>query len=285
MEDDDLEEYKTKKKKSKFDLSKYLYYGCILVVIAIFLFGTFYIIPAGERGVLLTFGKPNMNAIDEGLHLKIPLVQKVVKMDVKTQKSEVDLTAASKDLQDVSTRVAVNYHLVPEQTPEIYQKVGLGYAEKVIAPLEQEINKEVTAKYTAEELITRREEVRQQMKDNLYVKLLERGIIVEEVSIINFAFSPSFALAIEAKVTALQKKLQAENDLERIKIEKEQKITQAEAEAMALRLQKEQITPDLLKLRQIEVQRLAIEKWNGILPQVTGNAIPFISLGNNNQTI
>ena len=105
-----------------------------------------------------------------------------------------------------------------------------------------------------------------------------RGIMVDEVSITNFAFSDSFNDAIEAKVTAEQLKLKADRDLERIKIEKEQKITQAEAEAEALRLQKQEVTDELLTLRQIEVQRLAIEKWNGVLPSVTGGAMPFIDV-------
>lgn len=245
------------------------FYGIVflIVLLASVLFGSVYIVNAGERAVILTFGNPSDVAIAEGLHFKFPIAQKAVIMDVKTQKSEVDLTAASRDLQDVNTRVAINYRLVPESAPEIYQTIGLGYPEKVIAPLEQEINKEVTAKYTAEELITKREAVRQEMKNKLYEKLLERGIIVEEVSIIDFKFSQSFADAIEAKATADQQRLKASIDLDRVDLE-----------AQAIKLQVQQITPEYLRFKELEIQQKAIEKWDGRLPQVTGGSIPLVAL-------
>lgn len=271
----DWDELERKKRRSFIKFGLYII-GFIFILLTIF--GCFYIVSAGERAVLLTFGKPSMNAIGEGLNFKIPFVQKAMIMDVKTQKYQADLTASSRDLQDVKTTIAINYRVSPESTPQIYKTIGLGYADIVIYPLEQEVNKGITAQYTAEELITKREDVRQRMKDSLTEKLLSRGILVEEVSIVNFAFSESFSQAIEAKVTAEQNALQAKNKLEQIKYEAEQTIAKATAEATALRLQKQEITPDLIKLRQIEVQRLAIEKWNGILPQVTGGAIPFISL-------
>lgn len=251
--------------------------GIIIVIFFIVLFGAFYIIEAGERGVLLTFGKPDMVAKGEGIHFKIPIVQTVRKLDVKTQKYEAELTASSRDLQDVNTKIAINYRIVPESVPEIYRDIGIDYAEKIIYPLEQETNKAITSKYSAEELITKREEVRQEMKDTLAEKLRSRGIIVEEISIINFAFSPSFAQAIESKVTAEQLKLKAERDLERIRVEAEQKVTQAQAEAESIRIQSQALkeNPDVLQLRWIE-------KWNGIMPQVVGgNSMPIISLGGN----
>jgi len=271
----DWDELERKKRRS---LIKFVFYiaGFIFIILAVF--GCFYTVSAGERAVLLTFGKPSMDAVGEGLNFKMPFIQKAVIMDVKTQKYQADLTASSRDLQDVKTTIAINYRVSPELTPQIYKTIGLGYADVVIYPLEQEVNKGITAQYTAEELITKREDVRQRMRDSLTDKLLSRGILVEEVSIVNFAFSESFSQAIEAKVTAEQNALQAKNKLEQIKYEAEQTITKATAEATALKLQKQEITPDLVKLRQIEVQRLAIEKWNGILPQVTGGAIPFISL-------
>ncbi len=275
---DDKEELKTKK------LIRNIGFGTILFIGLISLFSTFYIVSAGERAVLITLGKPSMDAQGEGLHFKIPFIQTKVIMDVKTQKYQADLTASSRDLQDVKTSIAINYRVSPELTPEIYKTIGLGYADIIVYPLEQEVNKGITAQYTAEELITKREDVRQKMKDSLTEKLMPRGIIVEEVSIVNFAFSESFNQAIEAKVTAEQNALQAKNKLEQIKYEAEQKVTSAKAEAEALRLQKSEITPDLIRLRSIEVQKLAIEKWNGILPQVTGGAIPFISMGEFNST-
>ena len=271
------------KKIEEIGYIKILLYTSIYLIGFMLFFGSFYIVSAGERAVLLTFGKPSMEAINEGLHFKIPFVQKKIIIDVKTQKYQADLSASSRDLQDVKTSIAINYRVSPELTPEIYRTIGLGYADIVIYPLEQEVNKGITAQYTAEELITKREDVRQKMKDSLTEKLIPRGIIVEEVSIVNFAFSESFSQAIEAKVTAEQSALGAKNKLEQVRYEAEQTVARATAEATSLRLQKQEITPDLVKLRQIEVQKMAIEKWNGILPQVTGGSIPFISL--NNQTL
>lgn len=237
------------------------------MLVAILLFGVFYQVSAGERAVLLTWGKPSNVAIGEGLHFKVPIMQKAVIMDVQTQKYETPLTAASKDLQDVKTTTAINYRIVPERTPEIYQTIGLSYADKIIYPMEQEVNKGITAQFTAEELITKREEVRELMKQSLTDRLRDRGIIIEEVSIINFEFSPSFSNAIEQKVTADQLRRKAETDLQRIDLE-----------AQAIKLQREQLSPEYLRFKELEIQRTAVDKWNGNLPYVTGGSTPFIDL-------
>lgn len=260
-------------------------YLILVGVVIILLFSCFYIISAGTRGVILTFGEANDIASTEGVHFKIPFVQTVIVMDIRTQKYETDASAASKDLQVVSTKIAVNYRLIPENTPELYTNVGLTYQDRLIQPAVQEVVKAVTAQFTAEELITRRSEVKEKIHESLRERLRPRGIIVEEISITNFDFSDSFNIAIEQKVTAEQLKLKAERDLQRIEIEAQQTIERAKAEAEALRLQKQEITPDLIRLREIEVQRSAIEKWNGILPQVTGGAIPFIDIRNTNSSI
>lgn len=257
---------------------RYAKWGVLCIVVLIVLFGTAYTINTSERGVISTFGQVSPNGVEDGLHFKIPIVQRVVKMNVQTLKYEAELTAASKDLQDVTTKIAINYKIQPDRAPEIYAKIGLGYADVVIYPMEQEINKATTAQFTAVELVTKREEVRTKMKGMLIERLAERGIVIEEVSIVDFKFSPSFSQSIENKVVAEQSALAAKNKLEQVKFEAEQRIAQAQGEAEALRLQKQQVTTELLQLRQIEVQRMAVEKWNGILPQVTGGAVPFISL-------
>lgn len=248
----------------------------VISLITMLIFSTFYIVSAGERGVISTFGDPSMDAQSEGLHFKIPIVQSIKIMDVKTQKYEADATAASNDLQVVTTKIAVNYHLVPDSVPRLYKEIGTDYRERVIQPTVQEVVKASTAKYTAEQLITKRAECKESILQGLKDRLLERGIIVEDISIVNFDFSQSFNDAIEAKVTAEQNALGAKNKLEQIKFEAEQKVVTAKAEAEALSLQKAQITPDLIRLRQLEVQRLALERWNGVLPQFTGGVIPFL---------
>lgn len=263
-------------KNKDFNPLLIFFYTSFLFFILMLLINSVYIIKTGQIGILLTTGKVSENYIADGIHIKVPFYQSIIKMDIQTQKYEADLTSASKDLQDVKSKIAINYYIKKENVVELYSKVGLDFANKIIYPIEQETNKAVTSRYTASELITKRNEVREEMKTQLYEKLINRGIIIEEVSIINFEFSESFSKAIENKVVAQQLKEKAENDLERIKVEAEQKIASANAEAESLRLQKSQITPEMIELRKIEMQREAIEKWNGVMPQVTGG-VPFIN--------
>ncbi|MEW6676798.1 MAG: prohibitin family protein [Pseudomonadota bacterium] len=253
----------------------------VLVVLLFSLLSPFTVIPAGHRGVVTTFGKVSEDVLDEGIHLIIPVVNTVHKIDVRIQKGEGQGEAASKDLQTIHTTVALNYHLKPESVALTFQDIGglREVEERIILPSTQEAVKAITARYTAEELVAKREEVRNQIKSFLVDRLGRHGILVDEFSVTNFDFSKSFNEAIEAKTTAEQLKLKAERDLQRIKVEAEQKVAQAQAEAEALRLQKQVITPELIKLREIEAQRMAIEKWNGQLPSVTGGAVPFINVG------
>lgn len=241
----------------------------------------FVVINAGNRGVITTFGKVNPTVLEEGLHLRIPIMQQVAEINVQIQKGEGDGDAASRDLQQVHAKIALNYHLIPNRVAETYQAIGdlNSVGDRIIIPAVQEATKATTAKYTAEELISKRPEVRDQISQFMRDRLLRHGIQIDEFSIVNFRFSESFNQAIEAKTTAEQLKLKAERDLERIRVEAEQKIASAKAEAESLRLQKQEITPDLLKLREIENQRVALEKWDGHLPQVTGGSIPLVNLG------
>ena len=245
----------------------------IWLVVIIILFGSFGTIGAGERGVLLQFGAVKDKIFGEGLYFKIPVVHEVVKIDVKIKKDEVDASASSKDLQIVTSRIALNYHLAPDSVNKIWQEIGKDYNVRIIAPSIQEAVKAVTAKFTAEELITKREEVKEKIKANLAERLLEHAIMVDEFNIIDFYFSEAFNVAIEAKVTAEQLKLKAERDLERIKIEKEQKITEAEGKAQAIRIEAQALTsnPKVVELRWIE-------KWDGEVPTYWGQASPFIGL-------
>jgi len=237
-------------------------------------------IGAGERGIVLNFGAVQDKVLDEGLHFRMPIMQKVTRVDVKVQKAETDAAAASADLQDVSSKVAINYHIIPDKANIVYQSIGIQFKERIIDPAVLEVVKAVTAKYTAEELITKRPAVSDAMKLSLTERLLEHNIAVDAFSIVGFSFSKIFMEAIESKQTAEQLALKAKRDLDRIKIEAEQTITAARAEAESLRLQRANISPDLIELRKIEANLKAIEKWNGILPQVTGGgAVPFIGVG------
>ena len=251
----------------------------IIILILIF-FRPWVQVGPGQRGVVLNFGAVQQQVLEEGLHLRIPVMQEIVPMDVKIQKAETDAAAASADLQDVSSRIALNYHVVPDKANIVYQQIGVQFKERIIDPAIQEVVKAVTAKYTAEELITKRPAVSEAMRMALMDRLIANNIAVDAFSIIIFSFSKVFTEAIEAKQTAEQLALKAKRDLDRIKIEAEQKITAAKAEAESLRLQRANISPDLIELRKIEANMKAIEKWNGILPQVTGGgAVPLIGLG------
>lgn len=258
--------------------------GLILIIVAILVFFLFLKpwvqIGAGERGVVLNFGAVQENVLGEGLHFRVPIMQRVVPMDVKVQKVVTDAAAASSDLQEVSSSVALNYHVIPDKANIVYQTIGIHFKERIIDPAIQEVMKAVTAKYTAEQLITERPAVSEAMRAALTERLLAHNIAVDAFSITAFSFSKAFTEAIEAKQTAEQLALKAKRDLERVKIEAEQKVTAAKAEAEALRLQRANISPELIELRRVEANLKAIEKWNGIMPQVTGGgAVPFIGVG------
>ena len=261
-----------------------LVFGVIVALLGlVFLarFSPLTVVPAGHRGVVTLFGKVDPQPLDEGLHFVNPLCN-VVKIDVRVARADSEGEAASRDLQIVHTAITLNYRINPELTSKLYQEVGPGFEQKVIEPAVQEAFKAVTAKYTAEELITKREDVRHNIRLLLSEKINARAVnalSLDEVSITNFRFSQQFSQAIESKQEAEQLALKAQRDLERIQIEAKQRIAQAEAEAAALRVQKQEITPDLIKLREIDAQIKAIEKWNGVLPTtMAGGAVPFLGL-------
>lgn len=239
------------------------------------------IVPAGNRGVMTTFGDARDALYEPGLHFRWPIAQTMHLMNVQIQNGEGEGDAASKDLQSVHTKVAINYHLLPEFAVDAFKNVGPSVnilAERIILPATHESVKAVTARFTAEELITRRTEVRDAIAVLLKEKMSRHGLMLDEFNLINFAFSKSFADAIENKVKAEQQKQQAERDLQRLQVEAQQKVVGAKAEAESLALQRMQITPELLALRRIENERAAIAKWDGKLPQVSGGATPFINL-------
>ncbi len=240
--------------------------ACVLA--AVILCATcFTVVRAGHTGVVLTFGAVEENVLGEGLHFKIPFVQSVVQMNNRTQKTETDGSASSKDLQIISYVVAVNYHVNDTASATLYRDVGLDYGNVIIVPAIQESIKAVTAQYTAEELITKRQSVGDQIKDALSEKICEYGITVEIFNIVNFDFSQEFNAAVEAKQTAQQNALKAEQDLARIEVEAQQQITQAEAEAESIRLIQEALasSPDY-------VEYIKWNKWNGELPTVMGGS-------------
>jgi prohibitin 2 len=241
------------------------------------------IVPAGHRGVMTTLGKPSEEVYGEGVHFRVRYVQQLHLMDIRIAVNEGQGEAASKDLQAVQDKVIINYHLDPQAAPRAFREIAQTTAEiaaHIIDPARPEAVKAVTARFTAEELITRRTEVRDQIAALLREKMSRHGLVLDEFAIVNFSFSSSFSSAIEAKVGAEQQKLKADRDLQRIQVEAQQRIASASAEAEGLRLQRMEVTPLLLELRRVENDRLAIAKWNGQLPTtaVGSGAQPFITL-------
>jgi len=254
--------------------------GIIILVVAILFFGAafkpFVIIDGHERGVVLRFGKIQDTVLTDGFHLIIPWADKVVKMDVTIKKSQTEAKAASEDIQETRSVIALNYHIDELKVNEVYRKLKTEAERRIIDPAVQEVVKAVTARYSAVDLITKRGQVRTEIQEELKKRLSSYNIIVDDFAIIDFEFSEEFSKAIESKQTADQLAKKAENDLKRIQIEAKQKIESAKAEAESLRLQKQNISKDLIELRKIEAQMKAIEKWDGTMPRVTGGALPFV---------
>lgn len=206
--------------------------GALVFSLAFLVFSCLTTIPAGERGVVVRFNAVTGTILKEGLQTKSP-IDKVIKINVQTQLYEVPAASASKDLQDVETTVAINYKLDPARVAEIYKTLGLDYIAKIAPPAVQETVKAITAKYNAEDMILKRESVKTDIESALTSRLAERGIITEIVNITNFEFSEEFTKAIEAKVVAVQRVLEAQNKLEQIKVEALQAKAAAEGRANA----------------------------------------------------
>lgn len=246
------------------------------IVILVVLFGTFGTVGAGERGIKLRFGAATGAVVQPGLYFKAPFIEDVVTMNVQTQVENVDASAASKDLQNVATQVGLNYSINSNDVVSLYREVGVSYKTKIIDPAVQDAVKAATANFTAEELITKREAVKDNILEVLRQKFNGQHLDIVALNITNFKFSDSFENAIEAKVTAEQNALAAKNKLDQVKYEAEQRVAQAEGEAKAIAIQAQAIQSqggaEYVNLK-------AIEKWNGTLPQyMMGNATPFINI-------
>src|SRR3990167_8936903 len=255
-------------------MEKKMVVGAIVVLAIGLLFSCFGIVGAGQQGVLLRFGAVTGEIKQEGLYFKIPFVEQVILMSTQIQKYSALTTASSKDLQVVTTEVTLNYQLEASKVGQIYRTMRQDYEQRVIQPFVQEAVKSVAANFDAEQLITQRPTVKADLQNLLTKRLAVLGIAVVELSITDFRFTQVFQDSIEAKVKAVQQALEAENALKRVGFESQQAIVKATAEAKGLELQKAQITEQLLELRKIEVQKAAVEKWNGVMPSVVTGSGP-----------
>lgn len=248
-------------------------YGVGFIFILLILSTMFGSVKQGQVGIKTRFSAVTGKVLQPGLYMKLPIIESVKKMDVQTQKEQVDATAASKDLQNVTAVIALNYSIDQAKVVELYSNIGLSYKERIIDPYIQESVKAVTANFTAEELITKREIVSDEIKTHLTERLSPLGVIAQGFSIVDFKFSKSFEEAIETKVTAEQTALAEKNNLATVTYKAQQAVEEAKGKAEALKIESAAINsnPQILQLR-------AIEKWNGVMPQVTGGSTPFVNI-------
>jgi len=256
-----------------------------LIVIVVFMFESVVIIEAGHRGVVLYVGAVENRVLGEGIHFIIPFAEQVIPLEVRTLKFQADATAASNDLQEVQTTIALNYHISPSQANIIYQQLGADYADRIIAPTIQESVKASVAKFNAEELITKRATAKALISQTISNTLSARDIVVETVFITDFKFSQAFADQVESKVVAFQKFLTEQNNLKAIQVVANQTVVQALATARANvakaggESQAIKVITVQLKQSPEYLQWLSINRWNGQMPFALGSdALPFSQL-------
>ena len=288
-------------------ITKFVVLGIVALLVVILAADSFATVPVGSTGILLTFGKvEDGKALSEGLHIKLPLVQRIVSMDNRVKKLELNTEAFSKDIQTVSATLAVNYRLQAEKSFAIYKTHGTQYEQNIIVPATHEVLTSVCAQYTAEELISERAESSDKMRDELDAKLSGMGITVTDFNIIDFDFSDEFINAVEAKQVAEQvkKKAATENETAIAQAEREKQVSikQSEAEAERVRIEAEaqaqstliaaQAKADAVKLAadaeayRMEnegkyvtaslIDKILAENWDGKLPNVVGGDVKGI---------
>ena len=255
------------------------------VVIIVFMFESVVVVEAGHRGVVLYVGAVENRVLGEGIHYIIPFAEQVIQMEVRTLKFQANASAASNDLQEVQTTIALNYHISPSQANIIYQQLGADYADRIIAPTIQESVKASVAKFNAEDLITKRATAKAVIDQSIADTLTARNIVVETVFITDFKFSQAFATQVESKVVAFQKYLTEQNNLRAIQVIANQTVVQAQASARANvakangESQAIKIITVQLKQSPTYLQWLSINRWNGQLPYAFGSgAVPFFQL-------
>lgn len=260
-------------------VGKFTLIGIVGIFAVVTIIKSFTTIPTGYVGVKTRFGQVQDTVIQEGLNFKMPYVEKIVKIDCKTQKCEYEMEASSKDLQKISNiKVAVNYNVDKSKANTLYREIGKDFKGVIIEPAIYESVKQGMSQYTAEELIAKRSEVSNIIITLLTDKLESRGIAITALNITDFSFSQEFDDAIEKKQVTEQQTQQSKYELEKAKVENEKKIENAKTEAEVMKQQNEQITEQTLKLKELENQSALIEKWNGQLPTtVTDDVLSILN--------
>ena len=277
-----------KDKNGQFSAGKLIAFIAAIVAVIIVAASCFTVVPAGHTGVVVNMGRVSETVLQEGLHFKTPFVQEIVQIDNRIVKLEVATDAFSKDLQTVSTVLAVNYRIAKDMSYSIYKEVGSNFESVLVMPAVNEVLKAVVAKYTASDLVASRSEVSVMLDEELNGKLNARGIFIEDLNIIDWDFSAEYIAAVEAKQVA-------EQNLIKTKTEQEEQIVIAEAEAkkkrIAAKAEAERIRIEAEataeanrtiaeSLNDAILRNKTIEKWDGQLPRVTAGegSTPMISV-------
>ena len=247
-----------------------------LLFILILLSSSFYTVKEGQRGIVTQFNKL-ASVEDPGLHMKIPFIQSVLMAEVRTLQANATASASTIDTQNVSTGVSLNYHLDPSKVGLIYSQTGLDVEKKIIVPRIQEVVKAVIARYSAEQLLSKRDIVKTEINVQLTKMLSTYNIILEDVQITQFNFSEIYYDSIEKKQIAEQAALTAVNNTKRVTEEAKQAVEKAKGEAESIRIQTEAIKQNG---GQEFIQLKAIEAWDGKLPttMTSGAITPFINV-------
>ncbi|MFK8186110.1 MAG: prohibitin family protein [Phormidesmis sp.] len=256
--------------------------GGFVFLLAFIFLKPFHIVQAGERGVVMKFGNVQDHILDEGMHFKAPIVTSVKTLSVRVNKNEISAAASSKDLQTLTAEIAVNWHIDPTRVNTVYQQIGDEdqIISRILNPAVSEVVKAATAKMNAEQIIRQRTALKEEIDTALSDRLQAYGLLVDDVSLVNFSFSPEFSRSIEAKQIAEQEAKQAEYTALKAEQDAQAEINRAKGKAEAQRLQDKTLTPNVL-------QQQAIEKWDGQFPQVMtgGETIPMLQIlqGENSQ--
>ena len=250
--------------------------GLVLLIGIIVGFSAVNIIDDGERGMVKSFGKVSEVWLP-GFHMKVPFRDDITRVDIRVVSGTIDVSAGTRDMQSVHTQIGINFQIDANKIPEIYQRTGVD-AEKiaaVITPRVQDVVKAITSNYTSDQLLSQREQIKERIREKLKTEAREYDIILKDVQITDFRFDERYQNAINDKQVAEQNALKAKNDLDRIKVEAEQRIVEAQAEAKAIQIQVEAIRT---QGGSEYVQLKTIEKWNGQLPQYTGGSVPLLNI-------
>ena len=248
----------------------------IVVILGILVPSSFYTVEPGFTAIQLRLGKVIRTENVSGFYTKIPFIDSIIKINTQINKAAIETKGMSRDLQTVSVGMVINYRI--SDVLKLYQEIGTHFDRVIIDPFTQESVKAVIAKFTAEDLIQSRHEAKEKVINELKERLAPRYLDLIDFNFIHLDFSPDFIKAVEDKQIAEQSAKTAKNLTAKVQEEALQTRTRAEAEAFSLKVKKESVTQDLIRLQEIEAKFKAIEKWDGVLPRVTGKIVPFLSM-------